>query len=50
LEDNTELLVNAGYKVAICEQTENGAQMEIRLKKEAGSEGADKIKAVKREV
>jgi DNA mismatch repair ATPase MutS len=50
LEDNIEVLVNAGFKVAICEQTENCAQMEIRLKKEAGSEGADNIQAVKREV
>jgi DNA mismatch repair ATPase MutS len=50
LEDNIEILVNAGHKVAVCEQTENGAQMEIRLKKEKNVEGADQIKAVKREV
>ena len=42
--------MNAGHKVAVCEQTENGAQMEQRLKKEKGSDGADPIKAVKREV
>ena len=42
--------MKAGLKVAICEQTENGAQMEVRLKKEKGQEGADLVKAVKREV
>jgi len=46
--------VNSGYKVAICEQTENGKQMEARLakeKKEGVAEGAGPtIKAVAREV
>jgi DNA mismatch repair ATPase MutS len=32
LDDNIETLVNLGYKVAICEQTENGVQMDKRLK------------------
>jgi len=34
LQDNIETLVNAGLKVAICEQTENGPQMEARIKEE----------------
>lgn len=50
LEDNIETLVTNGYKVAVCEQTENGDQMKVRLEKEKGKQDADTIKAVKREV
>ena len=34
LEDNIEVLVSAGHKVAISEQIENGIQMEERIKQE----------------
>ena len=34
LENNIETLVTAGHKVAVSEQTENGPQMEARIKEE----------------
>ena len=34
LDDNIEKLVNAGLRVAMCEQTENTQQMEERVKQE----------------
>jgi DNA mismatch repair ATPase MutS len=47
-------LVDHGYKVAICEQTENGKQMEERIKKESeGMTAQEKkkiVKAINREV
>ena len=49
LEDNVEILCNSGYKVAICEQTENSKQMNSRTKKNE-DDGGDNIKAVRREV
>ena len=50
LEENIEVLVNQGYKVAVCEQTENGEQLKIRLEKEKHKINADKVQAIKREV
>ena len=54
LQDNIESLVTLGHKVAICEQTENGKEMEERIKKEmVGMTTAEKknvVKAIKREV
>ena len=54
LEDNIEVLVSAGNKVAISEQIENGIQMEERIKEETKNmtkeEAKKVVKAVKREV
>ena len=47
-------MVNVGLKVAICEQTENGEQMEARIKREmqdmTPEEKKGVIKAINREV
>ena len=54
MQDSIETLVNAGHKVAICEQTENGVEMEQRLKEEMQNmtqeEKKGVIKAIHREV
>ncbi len=50
MDENIETLVNAGLKVAVCEQTENGEQMEARLKKEKALGVGDQVKCVQREV
>ena len=54
LQDNIETLVNAGHKVAICEQTENGVEMDARIKEEmklmTQEEKKTVIKAIHREV
>lgn len=50
MEENIETLVNAGLKVAVCEQTENGEQMEARLKKEKAEGARVQVKCVQREV
>ena len=46
--------MTAGFKVAVCEQLENGAQMEARVKEEMKGMTAEEkkgvIKAIKREV
>jgi len=54
LQDSIETLVTAGHKVAICEQVENGIQMEARIKDEmkdmTPEEKRGVVKAIKREV
>ena len=54
LQDNIEIIVDAGYKVAICEQTENGKQKEERIKKEKEGKSVEEKKkivdAIQREV
>ena len=47
-------MVDAGYKVAICEQVENGEQMAARINEEmktmTAGEKKGVVKAIKREV